>query len=202
LFYGNTASDPKVPMGLAPRYNSLSAGNGGNIINALGSGGDNASIWLVTWGDQTCHGIFPKGSKAGLSHEDLGEDTVFDSNTPVGRFQAYRDHFVWNAGFSLRDWRYVVRIANIDVSNLIGESSAADLIKLMVRAINKLPTAKMGRSVFYCNRTIYTMLQIQALGKSSSAIAVVPALNQFETQFMGIPIRKVDALNVAETAVS
>jgi hypothetical protein len=178
----------------------LSAGNGGNIINGAGAGSDNTSVWLVTWGDQTCHGIFPKGSSAGLVHEDLGIDTVIDA--AGGRFQAYRDHFVWNCGFSLRDWRYVVRIANIDVSNLIAESSNADLIKLMIRAMNKIPSPGMGRQVFYMNRTVYTMLMIQALAKSNSALAIVPAANQFEMQFFGIPIRKCDALLVSEATVS
>jgi len=199
LIYGNTAADPKVPLGLAPRYNLLSAGNGGNIIDAGGTGSDNTSVWLVTWGDQTVHGIFPKGSKAGLMHEDLGEDTVIDADG--GRFQALRDHFQWKAGFSLRDWRYVVRVANIDVPNLIAESSNADLIKAMIRAQNKIPAAGMGRQTFYMNRTVYTMLQIQALNKSNSALAIVPAANQFELQFFGVSIRKVDAITNAEARV-
>jgi hypothetical protein len=201
LIYGNTATDPKVPLGLSPRYNLLSAGNGGNIIDAGGTQTDNTSVWLVTWGDQTMHGIFPKGSKAGLNHEDLGEDTIIDSNTPAGRFQAYRDHFQWKAGFSLRDWRYVVRIANIDVSNLTSESSNADLIKAMIKAQNKIPNAGMGKQAFYMNRTVYTMLQIQALNKSNSALAIVPAANQFETQFFGVPLRKVDAILNTEARV-
>jgi hypothetical protein len=131
----------------------------------------------------------------------LGEDTIIDSNTPAGRFQAYRDHFQWKAGFSLRDWRYVVRIANIDVSNLTSESSNADLIKAMIKAQNKIPNAGMGKQAFYMNRTVYTMLQIQALNKSNSALAIVPAANQFETQFFGVPLRKVDAILNTEARV-
>jgi hypothetical protein len=34
-----------------------------------------ASIYLIVWGKNSLTGIFPKGSKAGLSHEDLGEQT-------------------------------------------------------------------------------------------------------------------------------
>jgi hypothetical protein len=65
LMYGNSSISPEEFTGLAPRYSSLSAANGDNIINAAGSQSDNSSIWLICWGAQTVHGIFPKGSKAG-----------------------------------------------------------------------------------------------------------------------------------------
>lgn len=202
LFYGNTALTPTKFLGLSPRYSTLTAAtaaNADNVIDAGGTGSDNMSIWLITWGDQTCHGIFPKGSTAGLQHEDLGIDTVIDSNG--GRFQAYRDHYVWNCGFSLRDWRYVVRICNIDSSLLIANSSPVDLIHLMIRAMDRIPAPGMGRQVFYVNRTVHTMLKIQALAKSNAALAVVPAANQFEMSFFGIPIRKCDALLSTEARV-
>jgi hypothetical protein len=202
LFYGNTSVDPKKFLGLAPRYSLLSAGNGTNIIDALGSdSADSTSVWFVVWGDMTVHGIYPKGTTAGLNHQDLGIETVPDAQTPPGYFRAYRDHFTWDCGLSLRDWRYVVRIANIDVSALRADSGAADLIKLMIRAMDKVPNQGMGRPVFYCNRTVYTMLKIQALAKSNSALAVVPAATQFETTFFGVPIRKVDAILNTEARV-
>jgi hypothetical protein len=201
LFYGNSAADPKTPLGLSARYSSLSASvpNSVNILNAGGTQTDNTSIWLVTWGDRTFHGIFPKGSQAGLVHEDLGADTIIDTNG--GRYQAYRDHFQWKSGFALRDWRYVVRIANIDVSNLVTESSAADIVKLMIKAMDKIPSQGVGTQVFYMNRTVYTMLKIQALSKSANAVTVEPATTQFETRFMGIPIRRVDQLLTTEAQV-
>lgn len=204
LFYGDTGATPNKFLGLTPRYNALSGSNSAvNIIDGGGAGGqtDLTSIWLVVWGDQTVHGIFPKGSTAGLQHEDLGIDTVLDSQTPPGRFQAYRDHYQWKCGMTVRDWRYVVRICNIDVSNLIAQSGMADLIIVMIRAMNRIPHKGMGRSVFYCNRTILTYLQIQALAKSNSALAVVPAATQFTTTFFGVPIRLCDAIRNDETRV-
>lgn len=205
LFYGNTAVTPNKYLGLSARYSTMVAANAANAVNVIDGGSasgqtDNTSVWLVTWGDQTCHGIFPKGSKAGLVHEDLGIDTVIDA--AGGRFQAYRDHFQWKCGISLRDWRYVVRICNIDVSLLVANGgSQVDLVHAMIKAMNKIPTQGMGKAAFYMNRTVYTMLQIQALAKSSSALAIVPAANQFELQFFGIPIRKCDALLNTESRV-
>ena len=63
IWYGDTDVNPERFMGLAPRFDSLSASNGQNIIAGGGSGADNHSLWLVVWGPQTVHGIFPKGSK-------------------------------------------------------------------------------------------------------------------------------------------
>jgi len=66
LFYGNAGLTPEEFTGLSIRYSDPAAVNGQNVIDAGGSGSDNSSIWLVAWGGQTVHGIFPKGSKAGL----------------------------------------------------------------------------------------------------------------------------------------
>lgn len=205
LFYGNAGLAPEEFTGLSIRYSSSTAGNGQNLLLAGGSGSDNTSIWLVGWGDQTISGIFPKGSRAGLVHEDLGIGDAFDSDN--NRFRAYMDRWEWNCGIALRDWRYAVRIANIDVSNLVAESSAADLIKLMVRAMDRLPSMSMGRPVFYVNRTVASFLRIQALNKSASALAATPALNQFGQtiyglSFMGIPVRIADQLVETEATVS
>jgi hypothetical protein len=82
LIYGNSGTDPEQFTGFAIRFSLSTATNGKNIILApTGAGGDNSSIWLVGWSEETVHGIYPKGSQAGLTHEDLGEDDAFDRRT-------------------------------------------------------------------------------------------------------------------------
>ena len=115
LFYGSQAQNGAAFNGLAPRFSDLHAENARNIVDGGGTGADNTSIWLVVWGANTCHGIYPKGTKAGLQHHDLGEVTLHDGNN--GMYQGYRSHYKWDLGLSVRDWRYVVRIANVDVKN-------------------------------------------------------------------------------------
>lgn len=200
LFYGNEKASPEAFTGLAPRYSSLSAGNADNIIDAGGTGSDNTSIWYVNWHEETCHAFFPKGQadRAGLNHEDLGLETVYDANN--NPYRAYRDHYMWYMGLALPDWRHVVRIANIDVSNLIALSSNADLINLMIRAQGKVPF-EIGRPAFYANKTVWTMLKILSLNKSSNVALVQTAANQFEMQFFGTPVRRCDALLNSEARV-
>lgn len=208
LIYGNKTTAPEEFTGLANRYSALSGTIAQNVISGGGSGSDNTSIWLVGWGEQGVYGIFPKGSRAGLMQEDLGLVTVETANgIGGGRMRAYRDHWQWKCGFAQKDWRYVVRIPNIDVSNLIAESSAADIIKLMSRAMDRIPHFGMCRPVFYMNRTVYSMLRIQALSKSSNVLAVEKGLSQFGTamtwmSFLGIPIRRVDQILLTEATVS
>lgn len=205
LFYGNSGTAPEEFTGLSIRYSSLSATNASNIVSGSGSGSDNTSIWLVVWGENSVHGIFPKASQAGIMHEDLGLVTV-ETTAGVGatRMRAYQDHWQWKAGIAVKDWRYIVRIPNIDVSNLTSESSAADLTKLMIKAIHRIPNLAVGKAAFYMNRTVAEMLDIQRL----EAIQAGGALNYDNVDgkrvmyFRGIPIRTCDAILETESAVS
>jgi len=211
LFYGNPGTDPKQFLGLATRYSSTSAGNGQNVISAGGSGSDNASIYLVVWGDNTVFCPFPKGSKAGLIHEDLGLNTVWDSTG--ARYQAYRTHYQWKNGLVVKDWRYVVRIANIDISDLIGQTgtqaaaAATNIVKLMARALYRIPNMAMGRPAFYMNRTVHSGLALAALDRSQYVLKINEGLSQFGTpssylSFLGVPLRRVDQLLNTEAVVS
>lgn len=210
LFNGNVGTDMKTFSGLATRYSSTTAGNGGNVILAGGAGSDNTSVYLVVWGEQTVFCPFPKGSRGGLQNRDLGEESVQDSNG--NWYQAARSLFQWDAGLVVKDWRYVVRIPNIDVSDWVGvtgsqaTTASTNLIKLMMRAIARIPNFSMGRAAFYANRSIQEGLMIQALEKSNAALGIKPAMTQFgqninQLEFMGIPIRGVDGLGIAETLV-
>ena len=211
MFYGNPGTDPKKFLGLAPRYGDLSADNAVNILDAGGSGSDNASVYLVVWGDNTVYCPFPKGSKAGLTHEDLGEQTVYNSDGT--RLQAFATRYQWKNGLVVKDWRYVVRICNIDVSDLLGSANtqastaSTALVKLMARALYRIPNMAMGRAAFYMNRTVHSGLSIAAMDKSQSVLAIQEGLSQFGTaqsylSFLGVPLRRVDALINTEAAVS
>ena len=211
MFYGNPGTDPKQYLGLAPRYSSLSAGNSQNILSAGGASTDNTSIFLVVWGDQTVFCPFPKGTKAGLVHQDLGEQTVY--NADGTRMQAYATRYEWNNGLVVKDWRYVVRIANIDVSDLIAQTgtqastAATAIIKLMARALYRIPNMAMGRAAFYMNRTVHSGLALAAMDKSQYVLKIEQGLTQFGQpnswlSFLGVPLRRVDALVNNEAAVS
>lgn len=202
LFYGNSGTAPEEFTGLAARYSSLSAANARCIVSGGGSQSDNSSAWLVVWGDKGVHGIFPKGSKAGLIHEDLGEGDAFDSS--YDRFRAFMDRWQWKCGIALRDWRQVVRIPNIDISSLVAKSSAADLIELMIKATHRVQSLKAGKPVFYMNRSCIQMLDIQRRDDvvSGGGLTYQNVDGMVQYSFRGIPVRLCDALHESEAAVS
>jgi len=214
ILYGDARATPDRFNGLASpaRYYTLSASNYSNqMLDGGGSGSDNTSIWLVVWGQNTVHGIFPPGGTAGISQEDKGLVTVTTAATNgigVARMEAYRTYWCWKLGLAVRDPRYVVRICNIDVSALVAESSQANLIKLMSRSLDRIPSFGMGKPAFYMNRTVFEMLRVQAMSQSNYALAVENSLDQFGNprrggmQFSGIPIRRVDQILNSEATVT
>lgn len=202
MFYGNTASEPESFLGLAPRYNDKSAESGANIVDAGGTGSTNASIWFVTWGEMTTHLLYPKGSVAGFQHRNLGEDTVKDATG--GEFQAYRDHFKWDVGMSVRDWRANARIANIDVTALTADgATGAKIIEAMIKAYYLLenPMQGEGRTVIYCNRTLQTFLHLQAMNSKNVNLTIGEYAGKKIPEFLGMPIKRVDALLNTEARV-
>jgi len=204
LIYGNEGVTPEAFTGLTPRFNDTSAENGENIILAGGTGTDNASIWLAVWGPSTGFGIVPKGSTAGLQMQDLGEVTIENIDGAGGRMQAYRSHYRWDAGFSMRDWRYFVRIANIDRSALTPDASTgANLPNLMFEAIDRIPNLGAGRPVFYMDRSIITILRQQTANAVKNSTLTVEQVGGVPvTSFHGIPLRRTDKLAVDEALVS
>jgi hypothetical protein len=219
LIYGNQFINPERFTGLAPRYSTITTASSQTAANVLDAGGTasvNTSIWVGVWGSETAHATFPKGKITGLQHRDMGEWPVTDAagNT----YQAYRDHFKWEIGLVLRDWRYWARICNIDVSLLTGVS-AANLINLLVRALYRLPTAPvsattiqtsdtpevradMGRTVIYCNRVVRTYLDLQAMNKTNVLLRIEEFDGKPVTTFRGIPVRTCDAILNNETRVT
>lgn len=208
LFYGNAAINPEQFTGLAPRYSAISgANNGSHVVDGGGTTSTMSSVWLVSWGPQTCLGIFPKGSQAGLQHEDHGEQTILSASAGgigTARMRAYQDQWIWNAGLALKDWRYVARLANIDIPSLTAQSNATDLVKGMIKLTHRPPNQTIGKRVFYMNRTAFEFLDIQR----RDAVEVGGQLNYEVVDgmrtpyFRGNPVRICDALTQTETQVS
>lgn len=218
LIYGDASLNPEQFNGLAVRYNTINTATSEiakNVISAGGSG-NCTSVWLVLWGPNTVHGIYPKQSTAGLSHKDLGEIDAFDANN--NRYRAYADHWAWKCGLHVKDWRYVVRIANISLTDLLAQSgtqantAATWLPKLMVKALARIPFRGMGRATFYASRTVKEMLAVGALDKSQGVLAIQPAFSQYgtidagfaqaDTTVLGVPVRTVDRILETETALT
>jgi hypothetical protein len=204
LFYGNESSEPEAFTGLAPRFNDQSAANGENILTSAATpdNADNASIWLVVWGPNTVHCLYPKGSVGGLQITDKGEVTIENVDGAGGRMEAYRTHYRWDAGLCVRDWRYVVRM-NFDLEDVIAAGSSGPVLaEMMGKAMRRIPSLGMGRPAFYANRDALDAIDIQANYKANMAFQTVEdAQGKMIQVFRKIPIRRCDALLSTETGI-
>ena len=218
LIYGDASINPEQFNGLAVRYNTINTSTSEvakNVISAGGSG-NCTSVWLIVWGPNTITGIYPKGSQAGLQHEDLGLIDAFDANN--NRYRAYADRWQWKCGLHVKDWRYVVRIANISVTDLLGQSgtqantAATWLPNLMVKALARIPFRGMGKAVFYASRTVKEMLAVGALSKSQNVLSIQAGYQQFgnvepgfvqgDLTCLGVPICTVDRILETESVLT
>jgi len=203
IIYGNAGIAPEEFTGLSPRYSLSTAPNGSNVIKAGGVDTDNTSMWLVAWGDETACGIFPKGSKAGLEHNDYGEQTVeMVAGLPGARMRALQERWVWTGGLCVKDWRYVVRVCNLDVS-LMNGGVTIDLIALMEQAVETLPN-RLGKPVFYANRT--TRRYLRKFARTAVGNGGGLTYENFGGKrilmFGDVPIRTVDAILNTEALVA
>lgn len=222
IFYGNSSTSPTQFTGFAPRFNTVTtstAANARNVLNAGGTASANASIWLIGWGDETCFGIFPKGSKAGLVFEDRGDiNFAYDANN--NPFRVYTSWFQWKAGLVVKDWRYVTRIANIDTTTIgLQGITPPDLFALMSKSVVRLPTMSKRVSgitetdapdepapgiapAFYCNRSVREYLDIQAIRDKNVLLTPKEYAGEPVVEFRGVPIRVVDALTNTEATLT
>lgn len=212
LIYGDAAEDDKEFNGLDPRYTSLTGNIADNMLSAGGSGSDNTSIWLVGWGGDKVFGIYPQGSVAGLQHVDHGLQVVHDSNNTVGglKLAAYEDQYTWDMGLVVKDWRYVARICNIDVSDmktLANEQELTDYANniqyQMTRATHRIPSLTACNPVFYCTRTTLESFDVMSQALSNANVFATKDVNGETVQtFRGIPIKACDQILHTEAAIS
>lgn len=222
LFYGNSAANPTQFTGLSPLYNTVTAStaqNAKNVLNGGGSGNNNLSIWIAGWGDRTGYGFFPKASLAGLQFEDKG-DVLFAYDSSNNPYRAYTSWFEWKAGLFIEDWRYFVRVANIDTTSAgLAGASPPDLFALLSKGVVRLPTLTKRASgitetdapdepapgiipAIYANRTGREYMDIQAIRDRNVLLGFKDYAGEPVTEFRQIPIRVNDCLLNTEATLT
>lgn len=223
LIYANEATNPNQFTGLSANYNTVTGSNAksaANVVDCGGTGSSNASMWVVGWGDNSVFGIYPKGSKAGLTYEDKSDFVpLYDGSQ--NRYEGYTSYFVWKLGLAIKNWQYNIRFANIDTTTAAGGlkgSTPPDLFAYLINNIRKLPTAsrrltgitevdspnepRVGTNpVLYVNRTVGSALDLQAVRDKNVLISYKEYAGEPTMMFRDMPIRTVDALTNGEARV-
>ena len=205
IFYGDLQVNAASFLGLAPRYstrNKADAASAENVLDYGGTGSNCTSIWLSVWGDQSLHMIYPKGSTIGLSRNLVQGGAALPVPDEFGNeYMALKTHYQWDLGLCLRDWRYCVRIANVDMNDLAGivtngavTATAQKLVRIMIQAYNQIPNINRGKAAWYMNRECSTILDLIAAEKSNVNLTIETFEGKKVTTFKGVPIRRCDCL--------
>lgn len=214
VFYGNAAINPKGFTGLAPRYNTLTAATSNTaaqVIDAGGSGSNLRSIWLINWGEDTVTGIYPKGTAGGLDHEDATNASgqgahgfpaaAALADASGNKFMGYEDHWIWRCGLMVKDWRHAVRIANIDPTELtLDAATGPNLTDLMIQALELIEDTG-PRAAFYLPRNLRAYMRRQMQAQKGAFMSWDEQGGKRIMRFGEVPMRRTDALNVAEAEV-
>lgn len=199
--YDSPSTDAINMTGIIPRYSDTSGPAGKQIIlhDSSPSGSDQTSILLVGWGPESVFGIVPKGMPAGFQMEDRGKQDVQDANGNT--YVAWVTWMKWYFGLVVKDYRKVVRIANIDTSQL--SASGGALIDSMISAYYKLIEPQGVRLAWYCNRLVAEYLHKQARSEvKNSTLSWDMVEGRPVLSFMGAPIRVTDAITNTESIVA
>lgn len=190
VFYGNNNTDDTSMHGIAARTNTL---DGKLIVGGGGSGGDTTSIYVVSWDPMYgCKLVYPRGTSAGLTMDDKGLSTEVTSS---GRREVYTTYYEVMCGLVVPDRRYLGRYANIETSGTTNTFDEDNLITIL----NQM---EGDNKVIYCNRTIFTQMDIKAKDKINALYGVENVFGVPTVTFRGIPVRLCEAIVNTEAAVS
>ena len=192
MLYGNALTAPEEFTGLAPRMDNLAATT--NVIGGGASTGE--SIYIVTWGVNTCFMAYPRNTTSGLQHEDLGIQDAFDSSN--NRFRAYCDRFVWRAGMVVKHPKAIARYANLEGTGTTTTFDEDELIRLLNRMVTG-PGTKI-----YVSRDMLTQMQIRLKDKSNVYFGRSDGLDGGGKvlTFNGFDVRMCESISADETTVA
>ncbi len=85
-------------------------------------------------------------------------------------------------GLTVRDWRYVVRVCNLDVSALATAGDTSDTSANLLKLMTVGPTASEsgdGPSVWYAHQDVITALEIKLQNKKQRLAVLVRAAQRY-----------------------
>ncbi len=203
VFYGSKKDNNAEFDGLSVRYSTISKkphSIGNNMVDGGSETNENTSVWIVTWSDNDTFLLYPKGSTGGIQHKNDGIQT--ETNDTGAKRKVYQDHFKWDLGIGVKDWRSTARICNISVKDLL--DGKLDTIGLLRKAYYKVKKyiRKSGQKTFiYCNSTFLEQLDAAASNKANVQLTIKNFDGEDILCYRNIPIRCTDVILDTEEKV-
>ena len=182
----------KAFNGLRGRLNDLSMAN----VYTAADVANLTSLFIIQWGETKIHMIYPAGWKHGLLKEDLGIDTVVDGDGK--KYRAWLSRYELAVGLVINNTKNIARIANIDSTDDIATSGVDDLL---IEALNKMPGRGKG-AVIYGDTSMLTQFDIAVKDKTNVNLSISEAFGRQITDFLKRPIKLIEKIGTAESAVA
>ena len=206
VFYSSVKTTPNQFHGLAPRFDAAAGTPAGNQVikvDSAASGSDNMSMFLIGWGPQAVHMIYPRNTSGGIIHKDLGELMVDDGTGTGAQFPAFIDWFDWYPGLAVEDYRYVSRGCNISLHNLVYTNT--EIVDASIDLLHQVQWMdKTVRWAYYAPRAVVKFLHHQAVNavKTSTLRLDNIAGEGPIVMLNGIPLRMTDGMLITEGVVN
>jgi hypothetical protein len=194
LFYGSVAESTDDFDGVAVQLNDLTKPT---VVSNGGSGIDLTSAYVVDWGMEKAHCVYPKGHpNAGVERTDRGVQTKVVDNGKM--YEVYRDHFKLTGGLVVKDPRAIGRLCNIET-----DPSGANTFdyKLLIPVINQLRDPQSPNLVIYVNRTLHSQIEVAAAEKTNGFYTAEDVFGRPVPKFRGIPVRLAEGILDSEEEV-
>ena len=209
ILYGSPEDDHRQVPGIFHILSTLNTSEPTHkqIVDAGGVGSDNSSILFVSWGKGKVYGIFEEGTQAGLKRTDRGLVQIPGTTEAggTGWYWGFEEDFEVEHGLCVEDYHALARVANIDVSDLKTPADAANLMKLMTRALYRIPPMlRQQKGKIYVNSTVMSFLdeQAQALVGAGGGLNYTNYQGEPVLMFRGWMIQEMDNLLTNEARVT
>lgn len=206
LLYSNEDAEGGAFNGLAYYLDSL---NLNNVVSATPVADLPAtdeyrftSIYLLKWSPQGIYCHYPRGNAnapAGISHESLPRKEVPDVDGNM--YPAYVDNFQIHGGITIKDPRYMGRVANIDLDRLGSDPDYRFQIRWLIQAMQRTPNRGTG-VIAYCSPEVHTEIIVNAIESNTYRTSDLPDVYgyYFESIYQ-FRLRSIDAISNHEAPV-
>lgn len=193
IFCGSKRRDPLEFDGFRARFNKI---NGENVVDAGGTDadGDLQDLFLVNWGTNTVHLIYPEGGVAGLTQRF---EPCVDARDPKNRlFKVDRTWYSWDIGLAVPDPAQVVRVCNIPITKALNgrdpDNDGYDLIKALILATEGLPNDVLPGCGIYMSQKMRAALRLQINSTPNVNLTWETVAGKHILNWDGIAVHKVD----------
>lgn len=161
------------------------------------------SMWIVEWGAQANHMLYPSGNRVrggryGLIARDKGKEKIADTDDSTHFYYSYVSQFKMWAGLACWDDRKVARIANIDQDYARANSFNENIV---IQALNH-GRFRPGRTRIYVNPYLASQIDIRANSKSNTLWGKMELFGASVRTARGVPIRVLDEVILPATETS